>query len=87
MPQEVDRFTSFAERYIVARAATFAVGNEKQGAWIALLDAEAIYKMIGQRTAARNNGEPNPAPTQGGWLAGVDRYTAQLARDAALMPK
>lgn len=40
------RFRSFAERYIIARATTFTVGNEANDAWKALLDAKSIYRKI-----------------------------------------
>ncbi len=39
------RFRSFAERYIVARAATFRVGHEAEDGWLALLDARRLYTM------------------------------------------
>ena len=40
---------SFVERYVIARASTFTKGKEKEEAWLAAIDAEAIYAMIQQR--------------------------------------
>ena len=44
--QAYTRFQSFAERYIIERAGQFKLGNEKQDAWNAILDAKSIYGMI-----------------------------------------
>lgn len=41
-----DRFRSFAERYVVERAAHFRVGFEQDDAWKAILDAKTIYGQI-----------------------------------------
>lgn len=43
---DFDRFRSFAERYIVERAATFTKGKEREEAWTATLDAKTIYHNI-----------------------------------------
>ncbi len=43
---EVTRFRSFAERYVVERASTFPVGQEREASWQAILDAKHIYKRI-----------------------------------------
>lgn len=50
----VDRFESFAERYIIERAHAFQPGREKEDAWQALNDAEKVYGMVQERTAVRN---------------------------------
>lgn len=45
--EESKRFRSFAERYIVERAGTFAQGEkELEDAWKCILSATSIYKMI-----------------------------------------
>lgn len=51
MVADFDRFRSFAERYVVARAPTFGVGTERKDAWVATLDAKTIYNNI-ERAAA-----------------------------------
>lgn len=48
MAQDFDRFRSFAERYVVARAPTFDPKTEQEDAWEALLNARTIYEQIGQ---------------------------------------
>ena len=44
----VARFRSFAERYVIERASTFKLGDEKQDAWIVIDDARKIYEQIGK---------------------------------------
>jgi hypothetical protein len=46
MAEQYDRFRSFAERYIVARAGKFRVGFEREDAWQATLDAKSIYGNV-----------------------------------------
>lgn len=43
---DLDRFRSFAERYIVARAACFRTGHEREDGWLATQDAKTIYNGI-----------------------------------------
>lgn len=43
---DYDRFRSFAERYVVARAVHFRAGKEKEDGWNATLDAITLYKNI-----------------------------------------
>jgi hypothetical protein len=43
------RFRSFCERYLIERAGSFLPGQERQDAWNAVLDANAIYKIIEQQ--------------------------------------
>jgi hypothetical protein len=45
-PEPVDRFQSFAERYVIARAPTFKPEAEREEAWRAILDARGIYQQI-----------------------------------------
>jgi hypothetical protein len=40
-----DRFRSFAERYIIARAETFTKGKELEEGWQAIQDAKKLYQM------------------------------------------
>lgn len=42
------RFRSFAERYVIARADKFRVGHEAEDGWHALMDAKRLYTMIRQ---------------------------------------
>lgn len=53
------RFRSFAERYVIARADKFRVGHEAEDGWHALMDAKRLYTMI------RQGGE-NLSPEDGG---------------------
>lgn len=66
--EQIDRFASFAERYIIERASTFRPGNEKQDAWLALQDAQRVYDMIQRGAAMRNSGAAGYAATQTGSL-------------------
>lgn len=45
---EKERFRSFAERYVVARAPSFRAAHEKEDAWLAVEDAKRIYLQIGE---------------------------------------
>lgn len=45
---QYDRFRSFAERYLAARAAGFTVGKELEEGWQAIQDAKKLYQMIGR---------------------------------------
>lgn len=40
-----DRFRSFAERYVIARAAFFRLGHEEEDAWAAVATAKSVYRM------------------------------------------
>ena len=44
------RYRSFVERYVIARAPFFRVGHEKEDAWLATADAETVYKKIAGRS-------------------------------------
>lgn len=46
MSSSSERFRSFAERYVIARASLFRVGHEQEDAWAAMLDAKSIYQQI-----------------------------------------
>lgn len=61
MAEQLDRFRSFCERYVIARAGTFEVGREQEQAWLAIQDAKKVYGMCAD---AKN--ETDPAPTQAG---------------------
>lgn len=54
------RFRSFAERYVITRAATFRVGHEVDDGWAAVLDARQLYKAI--RTASAPFRKPEQGP-------------------------
>lgn len=43
---DFDRYRSFCERYIIARASQFRAGQEREDAWNASLDALSIYRRI-----------------------------------------
>lgn len=45
-PKSDARFRSFAERYLIARAANFRVGHEVEDAWACTMDARTVYAMI-----------------------------------------
>lgn len=57
MAEPVDRFRSFAERYLVARAASFRVGNELQDAWNTVQDASKVYDMIEREGLVKREAE------------------------------
>lgn len=61
MAEQLDRFRSFVERYVIARAVHFEVGREQEQAWMAIQDAKKVYGMAAD---ARN--ETDPAPMQAG---------------------
>lgn len=44
--QQLDRWRSFAERYVVARAEHFTKGTELQEGWQAIQNAKKLYEMI-----------------------------------------
>lgn len=44
--QEQARVRSFIERYVIARAASFVVGQEEEDAWRIMLQGKSIYKRI-----------------------------------------
>lgn len=56
MAEQLDRFRSFTERYIIERATHFEIGREQEQAWLALQDAKKIYGMIAEAA--------NPVPEQ-----------------------
>ncbi len=62
--QNYTRFQSFAERYIIERAGQFKLGNEKQDAWNAILDAKSIYGMIEGVDRAQQSQETTQDTTQ-----------------------
>ena len=43
---DLDKFRSFAERYVIERAASFRAGFEKEDGWEAIQTARSLYKMI-----------------------------------------
>jgi hypothetical protein len=66
---DYDRFRSFAERYIVARAHVFRPGFEREDAWMATLDAKTIYQNVAR---AAKDAEPEPeAANQNAQQAGA----------------
>lgn len=73
MAQDFDRFRSFAERYVVARAPTFDPKTEQEDAWEALLNARTIYEQIGQMSKT-----VDPPATQ--LLAGQAPAAGNLSR-------
>jgi hypothetical protein len=60
MADNYDRFRSFAERYIIARADKFKPGSEREDGWLALKDAETLYEMIGRTAQRRDAAGPLP---------------------------
>lgn len=60
MAEEYDRFASFAERYVVARAPLFRLGHETEDGWKALKDAEVLYNRIQQQVMGRNSNSTPP---------------------------
>lgn len=76
---DFDRFRSFAERYIVERAATFTKGKEREEAWTATLDAKTIYHNIARASRDVDQDQPTgqagvaaagPSPGASGGLVG-----------------
>lgn len=45
---DLDRFRSFAERYVIERANGFRKGFEREDAWEATLDARTMFNNIGR---------------------------------------
>lgn len=68
--QNYTRFQSFAERYIIERAGQFKLGNEKQDAWNAILDAKSIYGMIEGVDRAQQPQETTQAAPMVGSIGG-----------------
>lgn len=67
------RVRSFVERYVIARASHFAVGNEREDGWKAMLDGRSMFDQIGLLEARDTQGgqlgtQSGKAanPTQGG---------------------
>lgn len=56
-PPPTDRFRSFAERYIIARAASFRTGHELEDGWHAVQDAKKLYGMARDGADEINNAE------------------------------
>lgn len=46
------RFRSFAERYVVERAASFEKGKELEDGWRAVEDAKKLFIMIAEKDAS-----------------------------------
>lgn len=63
---DFDRYRSFCERYIIARAPQFRVGQEREDAWSASLDALSIYRHI----EVQSRDVDRPATQQAGVSSG-----------------
>lgn len=61
------RVRSFVERYVIARASHFAVGNEREDAWKAMLDGRSMFDQIGMLEA--KDGQVGQFGTQPGKAA------------------
>lgn len=71
--EESKRFRSFAERYIVERAATFRDGeHELEDAWKCILAAKSIYNMTDQAANAFRK-----ETMQGGAMSGASQQAPQ----------
>src|SRR6185369_5179895 len=57
MAEEYDRYASFVERYVIARAPHFRAGFEKEDGWAATKDAETLFNTIKRQTQLRNDAE------------------------------
>lgn len=66
MPMDHDRPRSFIERYVIARASHFTVGQEKEQAWTAAHDGRSVYRMIAGIAATA---EPSNEPTAESYVA------------------
>ena len=62
--QQYDRFRSFAERYIIARAAEFTKGKELEEGWQAIQDAKKLYQMTADASTDAENTEQAQAVQQ-----------------------
>lgn len=80
-----ERFRSFAERYVVARAAHFTPGQEQEQAWAAILDAKAMYNGIAlqSKTAESELLDTGPSVQQ---YANANPYQAAVAHHALHPP-
>lgn len=63
------RFRSYAERYVVARAANFRVGHEDEDAWQATLEAQGAYKRIAEVAKGFRDKEDGAASAGQGQMA------------------
>lgn len=71
-PDEYTRSRSFVERYVIERAAHFAVGNERKDAYQAALDGYSIYEQMGLMDAAyREKGRDAMQEQQAQAVAGM----------------
>lgn len=74
---DFDRFRSFAERYVVARAEHFRIGHEREDAWSATMDAKTVYGNIA-RMASDAEPDMGGNATQAGTSAGSPGGTGAM---------
>lgn len=82
--EEVKRFRSFAERYIIERASKFGTENELDDVWECLLRAKTAYKMV-HRVAVEFEDKPEDAQPQQAWGAPAQaQYSKNLQHAMSL---
>ena len=81
-PNAPDRFRSFAERYIIARAPEFTKGKELEEGWQAIQDAKKLYQM----TAAVQDAEQSKVTQQQQIEESMAKLQAMQAMVQAVKP-
>lgn len=86
MESNEQRFRSFAERYVIARAATFRAGQEDEDGWAAALQAKSLYRKmeamgrgVTKEDIAMQGPDTPPDPQAQGQMA----YSGPVLRGAA----
>lgn len=86
MESNEQRFRSFAERYVIARAATFRAGQEDEDGWAAALQAKSLYRKmeamgrgVTKEDIAMQGSDTPPDPQAQGQMA----YSGPVLRGAA----
>ncbi len=60
---QIDRFRSFAERYIIERARNFTKGKELEEGWQAAQDAKKLYQIIADAAQVDQSSSETASPT------------------------
>src|ERR1700688_1985366 len=69
-----DRFRSFAERYLIARAETFEPGKELEQGWQTIMDAKKLYQMMARASVDEAPDEARNATQAGAQQAAQQAY-------------
>ena len=80
-----DRFRSFAERYIIARAPEFTKGKELEEGWQAIQDAKKLYQMTANSSRDAEEAE-NAMPQMDPEIMTALQNIAEAASKAGFSP-